>query len=101
MDINNCPVKLEELKQHLRISTDSLDGNLQMILLAAAVYIEDFTLINFEEDYKGIDIPFPLRAAILMTAGRLSEATTDPVFNLPTAAMHLANPYKKWERIKK
>lgn len=100
MDINNCPVKLEELKQHLRTSTDSLDGNLQMILLAAAVYIEDFTLINFEEDYKGIDIPFPLRAAILMTAGRLFESSTDSAFSLPTAAMNLATPYKKWEKLK-
>lgn len=101
MDKDNCPVTLAELKRHLRVTTDDMDSQLQMLLLAGAEYIENFTLIDFLEDYKDVDIPFTLRAAILMTAGRLFENPTDPAFTLPTAAMNLAKPYKRWDRIRK
>ena len=100
MDINSCPVGLDELKRHLRIFDDMVDSDLQMLLFAAVEYIQNFTLINFEKDYPAGNIPFALRAAILMTAGRLFETPADAVFNLPTQAMDLANSYKRWERVK-
>lgn len=100
MDLNNCPVSLDELKQNLRIYTDQMDASLTLCLIAATAYIEDFTLIVFKDDYAGVEIPYPLKSAILMTAGRLFECPTDAVFNLPTASQHLANPYKRWDRIR-
>lgn len=100
MDLNNCPVSLVELKQHLRIYTDEMDGELTICLIAAAVHIEDFTLLVFANDYKDVEIPYPLKAAILMTAGRLFECPTDSVFNLPTASQALVKPYKRWDRIR-
>lgn len=100
MASNNCPVSLVELKQHLRIFTNEMDDMLTLSLLAAAAYVENFTLIDFSVDFANVEIPYPLKAAILMTAGRLFENPTDSVFNLPTAAQHLANPYKRWDRIR-
>ncbi len=102
MNMSNLPVTLEELKQHLRITGSEMDRNLQMMLLAAINAIENFTLIAFEEDYKEADeVPFALKAAILLTAGRLIENPTDTVDSLPTASKSLAQSFKRWDRIKK
>lgn len=101
MTEDNCPVTLDDLKRHLRITTDDMDSELQLLLFAGVEYIENFTLIEFSEDYKGLSIPYTLRAAILMTAGRLFENPADSAFTLPTAAMNLAKPYKRWDKIRK
>lgn len=101
MDQENCHVKVEDLKRHLRITSSDLDDQLILALMAAYQHIENFTLLNIEEDYKDKMLPYPIKIAILMTAGRLFESTADAIFNLPTAAMNLANPYKRWDRIRR
>lgn len=99
--MNNCPVTLEEFKRHLRIYNDEMDDNLIIALEAAVNDIENFTLINFEEDYDGPKIPQALKSAILLTAGRLFENPTDSVDRLTSVSKNLAQPFKRWDRIKK
>ena len=96
VNLDNSPVSLDELKQHLRISDDMLDSNLIIMLLAAVEYVEKFTGVNFSVDYKE-EIPFQLKAAILLTAGRLFENPTDTVDGLPTVAKNLIADFR-WEK---
>lgn len=96
VNLDNSPVSLEELKQHLRIFHDMQDGNLIIMLLAAVGHVEKFTGIDFAVDYKE-DIPYQLKAAILLTAGRLFENPTDAVDGLPTVAQNLIKDFR-WEK---
>lgn len=95
-DLDNTPVSLKELKEHLRIDHDLLDGNLTIMLLAAVGTVEKFTGIDFSVNYTD-QVPFPLKAAILLTAGRLFENPTDGVDGLPTIAKNLIADFR-WER---
>lgn len=97
-DLDNSPVSLVELKQHLRIYHDLLDENLTIMLLAAVEKVEEFTGIDFSTDYTDRVIPFKLKAAILLTAGRLFENPTDGVSNLPTIVESLITGYRWKEK---
>ena len=101
MRLENCPVSLVDFKKHLRVDGDLLDDDLQDKLVAAAEYVEGLTLIDFKTDYVDDDIPYAIKAAILMTAGRLFEAPTDAIFEKETAVMNLVKPYKKWDRMRR
>lgn len=97
--LDNSPVSLQELKAHLRIYHDLLDDNLTIMLLAAVEDVEGFTGIDFSVDYKD-SVPFKLKAAILLTAGRLFENPTDGVDGLPTTAKNLIKGFRKWDKIR-
>ncbi|MDR2919693.1 MAG: head-tail connector protein [Tannerella sp.] len=100
MDIDKSPVTIEEFKRHLRIYTDEMDSELTLMLLAAVEKIEMFTLVSFEDDYEDRDkVPFLLKAAILLTAGRLVENPTDVTDRRISASQNLAEPYKRWDRV--
>ena len=101
MRLDDCPVSLVDLKKHLRIDGDMLDDDLQDKLVAAAEHVEMLTLIDFKTDYVDNDIPHTIKAAILMTAGRLFEAPTDAVFEKETVVMNLVKPYKRWDRMRR
>ena len=95
-------VTLDELKKHLRIYNAEMDDSLTMMLHAAINAIENFTLINFKADFEKNEneVPYALKAAILLTAGRLFENPTDSVDTLPTVSKNLANPFRRWDRIR-
>ena len=101
MDIGNCPVTLDEFKEHLRIPecNELMDNSLVLLLLAAATAIENFTLVNFDEDFTGSEVPFPLKAAILLTAGNLYDNPNDRSDTLTSLSKNLAQSYKRWDRI--
>lgn len=96
VNLDNSPVSLDELKQHLRIFHDIQDSNLIIILLAAVESVEKFTGIDFSVNYQD-KIPFQLKAAILLTAGRLFENPTDAVSGLPTISKNLIADFR-WEK---
>lgn len=100
IEANNCPVTLEEFKKHLRNPPEMLDEVLQEALITAATDVESTTLINFQEDYQGADIPAPLKYAILLKAAYLIEHPTDTVSQLTTCSQNLIAPYVRWDRTK-
>ena len=93
------PVTLTEFKAHMRIFTDEMDGSMQIMLDAAIINAENFTLIHFEEDYPDGNVPPAIKAAILLAAGRLFVNPTDCRDRLSTASMNLLKPFRKWDRI--
>lgn len=95
-DLNNIPVSLQELKEHLRIYHDLLDNNLTIMLLAAVGDVEKFAGIDFTVDFKE-GVPYQIKAAILLTAGRLFENPTDGVDGLPTIAKNLIKDFR-WKK---
>ncbi|RHJ76226.1 head-tail connector protein [Parabacteroides sp. AM08-6] len=96
VNLNNSPVSLEEFKQHLRIFHDMQDSNLTTMLLAAVGSVEKFTGVDFAVDYKD-NVPYQLKAAILLTAGRLFENPTDAMDGIPTVAQNLIRDFR-WEK---
>lgn len=98
--INNCPVTLEDFKKHLRNPPDMLDEQLQMALMAAAVDAQNFTLLNFDDDFPEGNVPEPIKEAILLKAAYLIEHPTDSVNNLTTCSSNLLRPYVKWDRMR-
>ena len=90
MTLEECPVKIDELKIQLRLPyTEDYEPNLGLCLLAAAEWCEQFSgrkLSSFEE------LPFPLRAAILLKAAELFENPVNYVSTRTTAAERLADP---------
>lgn len=96
MDEKSYPVTLDELKKNMRLpeNDDSNDYPLSTALSAAHEYIERFTGLDFEEEFKDKDFPYLLRYAILITAGSFFKTPTDSIFTIPTKAQALANTYK-------
>lgn len=90
MKYEDCPVKIEELKRQLRMAdTAEFDEQLLLVLMAAAEWCEHYSgrsLQSFAE------VPYQLRAAILMYAAYLFENPSDPVAEKVTAAQRLADP---------
>ena len=101
MTFEDCPVTLDAFKEHLRIpkNNELMDHSLSVLLLAAATAIENFTLVNFGEDFEEGEVPFPLKAAILLTAGNLYENPNDRSDSLTSLSKNLAQSYKRWDRI--
>lgn len=102
MSMDNLPVTLGELKAHLRIYTNEMDGTLSLLLAAAVSSIEMFTSIKFKEDYidVALEVPYALKASILLLAGRLFENPTDKAESIPTISRNLAEPFRRWDRIR-
>ena len=97
MTLEECPVTLQDLKEQLRrpIDDESLDGVLEINLLAAAEYIQGFCGREFSS--FGDDFPYELKAAILLKAASLFENPTDSIDERTTASQRLANP-RKWRQ---
>lgn len=96
MTLEECPVTIQDLKAQLRRPIDdSLDGVLEINLLAAAEYIEEFC----GREFSTFGDPFPneLKAAILLKAAHLFENPTDSLDERTTASQRLANP-RKWQQ---
>lgn len=146
---------LEDLKRHLRITSDDLDETLEMYLCAAIeaaehhigriIAVSDFSYSGWfvrsfdmkapfreiktvaidgvevaKEDYtvdKGTllisseltgkelavvyesgmaQVPFDMKAAILLTAAKLFNNPVDSVESLPSVAKNLLRPYRTW-----
>ncbi len=101
MTIENSPVEIRELKDHLRLYSDEMDNSLSILLLAAVESVQNYTLIDFESDYDGPkEAPFPIKAAILLEASRLFQNPTDGVDTLQTISKNLLKSYRRWDRIK-
>lgn len=84
-----CPVTIDELKRQLRITDDAFDMQLEMCLMAASEWCENYSgrkLDSFAE------LPYQLRAAILMVAGEMFENPTNTVSERTTSAQRLADP---------
>lgn len=156
--IDGFEPSLEDLKRHLRITSDDLDGTLKMYLLAAiesaehhigciiarSEFVYDgWFLRSFdmkgpgcelksveidgesldEADYKvsrntllisqdvtmcekmtvtyeaGItQVPFDIKAAVLLIAAKLFNNPVDSVETLPSVAKNLLRPYRSWGR---
>lgn len=85
-----CPVKIEELKRHLRLSdTTEFDEELQLMLMASVGWCESYCGRSLNE-FK--ELPYQLRAAILMHAAYMFENPSDHVSEKVTAAQRLADP---------
>ena len=85
----DCPIKVEELRQQLRLPADVYEDQLQLCLMTAAEWCEDYagvSLLAFDP------LPFQLRSAVLMYAAHLFENPVDCVSERMTAAMRLADP---------
>ncbi len=92
MSIDECPVTLNEFKEHLRRPlSDSLNGSLTIALLSAAEYIEQFCGREFSS-FEKEQFPYQLRAAILLKAAAIFENPLDSVSERTTAAERLASP---------
>lgn len=96
MTIEECPVTVDDLKKQLRLSLDdTLKDALELNLLAAAEYIEDFCGRKFDTFESGV--PAQLKQAILLKAASLFENPTDQLDERTTASQRLANP-RKWQQ---
>lgn len=92
MEYDVCPVRIEELKRQLRLpDTDEFDEQLRLSLMAAVGWCENYSGRKLES-FQGGDIPYQLRAAILMYAAYLFENPSDTVAEKVTAAQRLADP---------
>ncbi len=57
--------------------------------------IGDSVKITFDTGYEAV--PEDVKAAILLTTGRLFSNPTDAVEKLPTTSKSLLRPYRRWE----
>lgn len=91
MKYEDCPVKIEDLKRQLRMTgTAEFDEQLHMVLMAAVEWCEHYSGRSLDE--FAAEVPYQLRAAILMYAAYLFENPSDPVAEKVTAAQRLADP---------
>ena len=96
MTLDECPVTIADLKAQLRLpDTDDFHAQLEMSLLSAANWCENYIGRKLSELAPDGDFPYQLRAAILMMAAQLFENPSNPVSERVTAAERLADP-KIW-----
>lgn len=96
MTLDECPVTIADLKAQLRLpDTDDFHAQLEVSLLSAAEWCENYIGRKLSELAPDGNFPYQLRAAILMMAAQLFENPSNPVAERVTAAERLADP-KIW-----
>ncbi len=100
MEHTCIPVGLDALKRHLRIYSSEMDESLMLLLLAAVENVQNYTLIDFAKDYPDPgEVPYALRAAILLDAARMFQNPADGVDKMQTISKNLSSSYRRWDRI--
>jgi hypothetical protein len=94
--IEQSPVSVDEFKLSRRILSDQLDANIEMCLLAACNYIENFTLLDFATDFEVF--PIDLKYAVILKAAQLFENPENSVEERTTVVDNIIRGYRRWDR---
>lgn len=97
MNVQDLPITTDDLRKHLRMPVSpDLEDQLRDALMAAAEWVESYSGRKLET-YP--ELPWQIRAAILMQAAAIFENPVNMVQERVTAAEKLADPliWKSWE----
>lgn len=96
MELQDLPITTDDLRKHLRMPVSpDLEDQLSTALMAAAEWIENYSGRKLES-YP--ELPWQIRAAILMQAAAIFENPANMVQERVTAAERLADPliWQSW-----
>lgn len=96
MELQDLPITTDDLRKHLRMPVSpDLEDQLRGALMAGAEWVENYSGRKLET-YP--ELPWQIRAAILMQAAAIFENPANMVQERVTAAERLADPliWQSW-----